>query len=134
MPKINIQRLKTIIREELENFDPDAGVSSELDQAAADAESVSKMTKAVSSLLNAIASFEKVENETLKSAVESDLEQLKKTLVNITKNPTNYIDSVKASSTAAVDSEIMPPETSEQSIGAGEPSTKKIKPEVRIKK
>lgn len=109
MPKIQLEKLKQIVREEVEAFKQPQQVDKKEKQlsvaknAAQEADVVSKMSKGAGSMLNAIANFEKIESEALKSSIGDKIEDIKKILIQVVQNPYNYVDKVNpvAASNAA---------------------------------
>lgn len=84
MPKININRLKTIIREELEMLHENP-----------DLQSAAALGRAAASLHKAVTSFKEAASEKAKAEM-SYLDELEQTLTRIVSSPVNYVDSTSA--------------------------------------
>ena len=96
MPAIHINKLKTIIREELESLKSDA--PNPKDIGVSPAASQSEKVKASADVLNnvvvllkAIETFEDKASSTLKDKLSEKISQLKTDLTNISKFPDEYI-------------------------------------------
>jgi hypothetical protein len=81
MAKIGISRLKTIIREELQNI-----------YEGADEDAASKIMSGASKLLNAIESFKETASEKVKAEVGSNLDGVEQLLKRIVASPLQYVD------------------------------------------
>jgi len=84
MPKININRLKTIIREELQMLHENP-----------DLQSAAALGRAAASLHKAVSSFKESASEKAKAEMPY-LEELEQTLERIVSSPVNYVDSTEA--------------------------------------
>lgn len=81
MAKIGISRLKTIIREELQNI-----------YEGADEDTAAKIMSGASKLLNAIESFKETASEKVKAEVGSNLDGVEQLLKRIVASPMQYVD------------------------------------------
>jgi uncharacterized protein YicC (UPF0701 family) len=84
MPKIGLDKLKQIIREEMSRLHEGA----EHDAAA-------KIMSGASKLLNAIESFKESSSEKVKADLSSHLEETEKILKRIVASPMQYVDSAE---------------------------------------
>lgn len=83
MPKIGLDRLKKIIREELENL-----------YEGEDHDSASKIMSSATKLLNAIESFKESASEKVKAEMV-DLEKVEQILQRVISSPMQYVDTSK---------------------------------------
>lgn len=83
MAKIGISRLKTLIREELQNI-----------YEGADEDTAAKIMSGASKLLNAIDSFKESSSEKVKAEMGSNLEGVEQLLKRIVSSPMQYVDVV----------------------------------------
>jgi len=81
MAKIGISRLKTIIREELQNI-----------YEGVDEDAAAKIMSGASKLLNAIESFKESASEKVKAEVGSNLDGVEQLLKRIVSSPMQYVD------------------------------------------
>lgn len=84
MPKIGLDVLKRIIREELERLDEGP-----------DHDTASKQASAASKLLNAIDSFKQAVSEKTKAELGESMTQIEKVLNRIVASPLQYVDTSK---------------------------------------
>lgn len=84
MPKIGLDVLRNIIREEMQSL-----------AEGLDHDSASKQASAASKLLNAIDAFKKASTEKMKSEVDDSISQLEQTLNRVVASPLQYVDTTK---------------------------------------
>jgi uncharacterized protein YicC (UPF0701 family) len=83
MPKIDLNRLKIIIREEIETISEGA-----------DHEAAAAVANTAAKLLKAIDAFKETSGEKLKSDVTMHIAELEKTLNRVVASPMSYVDTV----------------------------------------
>ena len=91
MPKIELNKLKNIIREEISKI-----------REGADHDAASKNMSGATKLLNAIESFKESASEKAKAEMNTHLEEIEKLLSRIIASPMQYVDSVKPPSAKKV--------------------------------
>jgi hypothetical protein len=84
MPKIQLDRLKQIIREEMSNL-----------HEGEDHDSAAKLMSSASKLLNSLETFKDTSSEKVKAEIGSHLEEVETILKRIVSSPMQYVDSVK---------------------------------------
>ena len=84
MPKITLETLKRIIREEVSNL-----------HEGADHDSASKVMSAATKLLGAIETFKESASEKAKAEMGSNLESVEQLLNRIVASPMQYVDATK---------------------------------------
>jgi len=91
MPKIDLDRLRTIIREEL---------SATLTEGA-DHDAASKQMTSATKLLSALESFKETASEKIKAELGQCVEDMEKLLNRVIASPMQYVDTVKEKEPAA---------------------------------
>lgn len=119
MPSISINRLKQIIREELNRVGIDEGA--EHNAAALD------HAKKANDLLAAIEKYKEVATSTAMGDIQSELEKIGQTLERVATQPLQYADPVP-SEEAPDSGDLLPPESSTKDTHKSSINTKKKKP------